>query len=109
MPKLNGREETIFSVLILGESFLLIGLSNAMMVAFFLSGINLSISLSLNPAIYRIGNASNIRCPRCKEQLESHLQFDLLLQCFQNYYRLIWANLIMLGNPCVGQTSNSTT
>ena len=42
MVKLNGWKETIFSVLILGENFLLIGLSNVKMV-FFLSGINLSI------------------------------------------------------------------
>ena len=76
MAKLNGCEETILSVLILGEKFLLIGLSNAMMVAFVLSGINpfthLSIFLSLNPVIYRIGNAPNILCPKCKEQDESH-------------------------------------
>ena len=73
MVKLNGWEETIFSVLILAENLFLIGLSNAMMVAFFLSGINLSIFFPLNPAIYRIGNAPNILCPRCKEQDESHL------------------------------------
>ena len=72
MTKLNGWEETIFSVLILGEDFLLIGLKNAMMVTIFLSGINLSIFLPLNPAIYRIGNAPNILCPTCKEQDESH-------------------------------------
>ena len=76
MAKLNGCEETILSVLILGEKFLLIGLSNAMMVAFVLSGINpfthLSIFLSLNPAIYRIGNAPNILRPKCKEKDESH-------------------------------------
>ena len=61
MAKLNGWEETIFLVLILGEHLLLIGLSNAAMVAFFLSGINLSIFLPLNPPR-----------PRCKEQDESH-------------------------------------
>ena len=39
--------------------FSLIGLSN-IMVEFFLSGINLSIFLPLNPAIYGIGNAPKI-------------------------------------------------
>ena len=72
MVKLNGWEEAIFSVLIFGENLLLIGLSNAMMVKFFLPGINLSIFLPLNPAICRIGNAPTILCPRCKEQDESH-------------------------------------
>ena len=88
MVKLNGWKETIFLVLILGKNLLLIGLSNAMMVAFFLSGINLSIFLPLNPEIYRIGNAPNILCPRCKEQDESHPNsqpsFYLLLLDFQN-------------------------
>ena len=54
------------------------------MVILFLSGINLSILLPLNPAIYRIGNTPNILCPRCKEQDESFL----LLQVVQNYSRL---------------------
>ena len=77
MAKLYGWKETIFSALILGGKFLLIGLSNALMVIFFLSGINLSIFLPLNTAIYRIGNPPNIKCPRCKEQGESypHLTF----------------------------------
>ena len=35
MVKHNGWEETIFSVLILGENFSLVGLSNAIMVAYF--------------------------------------------------------------------------
>ena len=68
MVKLNGWEETIFSVLISGENLSLIGLLNAMMVALFLSGINIFIFLPLNPAIFRIGNAPNILCPRCKKQ-----------------------------------------
>ena len=68
----NGWEETIFSVLILIEHFSLIGLSNTNMVVFFLSGINLSFSLPLNPAIYRISNAPKILFPRSKEQDESH-------------------------------------
>ena len=55
----------------IGRNFLLIGLSNIMMVVFFLSGINLSIFLPLNPVIYRIGNTPNILCPRCKKQDES--------------------------------------
>ena len=67
MFKLIGWKETTFSVLILGENQLLIGLSIAMVVPFFLSDINLSIFLPINPAIYRIGNAPNILCPRCKE------------------------------------------
>ena len=67
MAKLFGWEETIFSVLVFGENTLLIGLSDGIMVIFFLSGINLSIFLPLNPAIYRIDNAPNILCPRCKE------------------------------------------
>ena len=68
MVKLNGWEETIFLELILGENLLLIGLPNVMMVEIFLSGISLSIFLPLNPAMYRIGNAPNIMCPRCKDQ-----------------------------------------
>ena len=72
MLKLNGREETIFSILILGKHILLIGLSSAKMVAFFLSGINLSIFFPLNLAIYRNGKAPNIPCLRRKEQDESH-------------------------------------
>ena len=51
MVKLNGWEETISPALILGENLSLTGLSNAMMVAFFLSDINLSIFLPLNPTI----------------------------------------------------------
>ena len=47
MAKLYGWEENIFSVVIFGETFLLIGLSNAMMVIFFLSDLNLSIFLPL--------------------------------------------------------------
>ena len=88
MVSLNGWEETIFSVLTLGESLLLISLSDVMMISFFLSGMNLSIFLPLNPVIYRTGNASNMLCPRCKEQDESHPNpqppFYLLLQDFQN-------------------------
>ena len=41
----------------------------------FLSGINLSVFLSLNLAIYRIGSAQNIPWPRCKEQDDSHPDF----------------------------------
>ena len=87
MFKFNAWEETIVSVLILGENLLLIVLSNAMMVTFFLFGINLSIFLPLNPAIYRTVNVPNILYPRCKEQDESHPNslppFYLLLQDFQ--------------------------
>ena len=65
------------------------GLSNAIVVAFFVSGINLSIFLPLKPAEYRTGNAPNILRPRCKAQDESHPSFYILLQDFQNYSRLI--------------------
>ena len=60
-----------------------------MMVIFFLSGINLSNFLSLNPEIYRIGNEPNILCPRYKGQGKSHPTFYLLLQIAQDYSRLI--------------------
>ena len=82
--KPNGWKKTIFSVMIYGENVLVIGLLNIPVVILFLSGINLSILLPLNPAIYRIGNTPNILCPRCKEQDESFL----LLQVVQNYSRL---------------------
>ena len=65
----------MFSVPILGENVSLIGLSNTIMVVFFLDGINLSIFLPLNPAIYRIGNAPKILLPRSKEQDEPHFTF----------------------------------
>ena len=81
MAKFYGWKETIFSFLIFGENVLLIGLSNAMMVINFLSGINLFNFLPLNPAIYRIGNAPNILCPRCKEQDESHPITSLIASC----------------------------
>ena len=79
MAKLYGWKETIFSVLIFGENVLLIGSSNVMMVIFFLSGMNLSIFLPLNPAIDRIGNALNVLCPRCKD--ESHPIIPLIASC----------------------------
>ena len=88
MVKLYGWKETIFSVLISGENFLLTGLSNALMVIFFLSGRNLSIFFQLNSAICRIGNAPNILGLICKEQNEFHPPFYLLFQSFQNYSRL---------------------
>ena len=72
MVEHNGWEETIFSVLILGETFSLIGLSNTIMVVSFLSGINLSIFLPLKPKIYRIGNATKILFPRSNKQNDSH-------------------------------------
>ena len=80
--------ETIFSILLLGKKFQM-GLSNAIMAVFFLSGINLSIFLPLNPAIYRIVNAPKFLCPRFKEQDRSVPPFYLLLQDFQNYPSLI--------------------
>ena len=40
MAKHNGWKETIFSVLIPGENFSLIGLSNTIMVAYVLSGLS---------------------------------------------------------------------
>ena len=76
MAKHNGWDEILFSVLTLGENFLLIGLSNAIMVVFFLSSINLSIFRPLNFPIYRIGNAPNILCPRLRNKsLISHFTF----------------------------------
>ena len=45
-----------------------IGLSNAIIVAIYLSGINLSIFIPWNHVIYWIGNVPNIMCPRHKEQ-----------------------------------------
>ena len=72
MAEHNEWEGTIFSVLILVENVSLIGLSNTIMVAFFLlSGINLSISLPLNPAIYRTRKVPKILFTRSKEQNES--------------------------------------
>ena len=46
----------------------MIGLSNTIMVIFFLSDINLFIFLPLDPAIYRIGNKPKILFRRGKEQ-----------------------------------------
>ena len=77
MVKRNGWEETTFAVLILEEILLLIGFPNAIMVAFFLFGINSSILLPLSPAIFRIGNAANILCPKCKDQDESRPNLSL--------------------------------
>ena len=34
-----------------------------------------------NPTIYRMGNAPNILCPRCKEQEESHPHFHAFASC----------------------------
>ena len=48
------------------------GLLHAIMVAFFLFEMNLTIFVPLNPAIYRIGNEPNILRPRCKKKDESH-------------------------------------
>ena len=61
----------------------------------FLSCMNLSIFLPLNPAIYRIGNAPNILCPRCKEQDESHPPSPLLssLLHFTFYCKISEINL----------------
>ena len=54
------------------------------MVVFFLSGINLSIFLTFNPPIYRIGNAPNILCSRYKEQDESHPHFTFNCKISKN-------------------------
>ena len=96
MAKLYGWEETIFSFMKFGENFILIGSSNAMMVVFFLSGINLSNFFPLNPKIYRIGKAPNILCSRCKEQMiltpsTPRLPFlpFIFYQAVQNYCRII--------------------
>ena len=71
MSKFYGWEQTIFSVLMFREKVLLVGLSNAVMVTFFLSGINLSIFLPLNPAVYRPGNTPSVLGRRCKKKDES--------------------------------------
>ena len=64
----------IFSVLISAVKLLLIGLRMLWWIAiYFLFCINFS--LPLHPAIHRMGNASNILCPRCKEQKESQPYF----------------------------------
>ena len=60
---------------VLGVNFSLIGLSNTIMVIFFLSGMNLSIFLT---AIYRIENAPKILFPRSKEQDESQPLHSIL-------------------------------
>ena len=75
---------TIFPVLITGVKLLLIGLRNALMNSykFSISCKLIHFSLPLNPAIHRMGNATNILCPRCQED------FQILLQAFQNYIRL---------------------
>ena len=65
------RRKTYSQPWCLEKNVILIGLSYAMMVISFLSGISLSIFLPLNPALYKIVNAPNIQCPRCKEQDES--------------------------------------
>ena len=41
-------------------------------------------SLPLNPAIYRVGNAPNILCPRCIEQEESQPYF--IFYCKLSYF-----------------------
>ena len=78
MSKFNGSEETKYSVLMLGEKFLMIGLSNAMKVVFFLYCINLLIFLPLNPAIYIELPMYQIFCVldvRNKMSLTPHLTF----------------------------------
>ena len=71
MAKHNEWKEIIFSVLILGEQFSLICLSNIILVVLFVYSIDFSISLPLNPAIYRIGNAPKILFSKSEEQNES--------------------------------------
>ena len=83
MAKLYGWKQTIFSVLIFEELFLLIGLSNALMLIFFLSGINLSIFLSTIDfiPIHFNANAPNILCPKCKEQDGSQPILSFIVNC----------------------------
>ena len=48
---------------------------------------------TLNPAVHRMGNASNVLCARCKEQKRVSTLFYILLQAFQNYTGLHqWTN-----------------
>ena len=85
----GNHKQTIFSVLILGKKF-----SDWFIKCY--CGCIFSIRYKfiyfapLKPAIYKTGNASNILRPRCKAQDESHPALYLLLQDFQNYFRLIW-------------------
>ena len=88
----GNHKQAIFSVLILGENF-----SDWFIKCY--CGCIFSIWYKfiyfarLKPAIYKIGNAPNILRPICKAQDESPpppLPFYLLLQDFQNYFRLIW-------------------
>ena len=60
------------------------------MVIFFLSGINLSSFLPLNPAIYRIGNEPDILYLRCKEKHESHRHVTMqIVQINLNNIKLV--------------------
>ena len=65
------------------ETFLLIELSNVLMVKFLLSDIKLIIFFPSNPAIYRIGNALNILCARCKKQNWSPPHFIFYSKLFK--------------------------
>ena len=72
----------MFSVLISGVKFLLIGLRNALMDSYIFSILykRIHFSLPLNPAIQYTewaGSTPNILCPRCKEQKKSQPYFIL--------------------------------
>ena len=75
------------------EKIFQIGLSNAIVVVFFLSGINLSISLALNLQYIRLATHQIFCVPYVRHRISlppPPLPFYLLLQDFQNYFRLIW-------------------
>lgn len=82
-PNLMEEQHILSAALIVGETLLMIGFSNALMVILILSGINLSIFLLLNFAIYTNGSAPNILCPRCKNQSESYLHFMFYCKLFK--------------------------
>ena len=69
----------------------MVGLRKTLMDIYFLSAINFPIHfyLPLNPAIHRMGNATNILCPRCKELEESHSHFTFYCKLFKNTLEVI--------------------
>lgn len=84
------------------KKILLISSLNGTKVIYFLSCINLSTFLPLNPAICTICNVSNILCSRCKEQDESppHFKFCYkLLKSTLYYISGLWATLKLVSKP----------
>ena len=87
------------------KKILLIGLSNGTKVIYFLSCINLSTFLPLNPAICTIYNVSNILCSRCKGQDDSPPPPpDFTLYCklskfILDYISGLWATKKLVSKP----------